>query len=146
MYVLTMVKVDATSHQWVASLANYNFQLYYRAGKTNIDVDTLSMVSWPGCMPETLGTHYQVTAVAVQAQQEATLKGTSSPIEAYSCDLYILDPLEDGPQITCMTAYYWYQAERTDLVLSLMIVRMQDGTLGQSSFKPTDLHELCQFL
>ena len=35
-YVLMMVKLDAMRHHWVASLANYNFQLYYRAGKTNI--------------------------------------------------------------------------------------------------------------
>ena len=28
-YVLTTAKLDATSHCWVASLANYNFQLYY---------------------------------------------------------------------------------------------------------------------
>ena len=36
-YILTMAKLDAVSHQWVASLANYNFQLYYQAAKTNIN-------------------------------------------------------------------------------------------------------------
>ena len=40
-YVLTMATLGAVSHQWVASLANYNFQLYYRTGKTNINVDAL---------------------------------------------------------------------------------------------------------
>ena len=73
-YVLTMVKLDVMSHHWVASLANYNFQLYYRAGKTNTDADALLRVSWPGCRPETMGTHHWVTAVAMQAMQEATLK------------------------------------------------------------------------
>ena len=29
-YALTRAKLDAASHQWVTSLANYNFQLYYR--------------------------------------------------------------------------------------------------------------------
>ena len=43
-YALTMAKLDAASHHWVASLANYNFQLYYRAGKTNINVDALAGV------------------------------------------------------------------------------------------------------
>ena len=47
MYVLTMAKLDATSNCWVASLANYNFQLYYRAEKTNIDADSLLRVTWP---------------------------------------------------------------------------------------------------
>ena len=43
-YVLTIAKLDAASHCWVANLANYNFQLYYRAGKPNIKVDAMSSV------------------------------------------------------------------------------------------------------
>ena len=88
-YVLTTAKLDAASHHWVASLANYNFRLHYRAGKANIDADALLRVSWPGCMPDSSGTHLKVTATAVQAVQEATLKGLVSPIEAYSCDLHL---------------------------------------------------------
>ena len=54
-YVLMMAKLDAASHYWVASLASYNFQLYYRVGKANIDADTLSRVSWLGAclIPQT---------------------------------------------------------------------------------------------
>ena len=64
-YVLMTAKLDAASHHWVASLTSYNFQLYYRAGKTSIDVDALSRVSWLGCMPDTSDIHIQVTAAAV---------------------------------------------------------------------------------
>ena len=64
-YVLTLAKLDAASHQWMASLANYNFQLHYRAGKTNIDANNLSRVSWPRYMPKALDTHHQVTAAAM---------------------------------------------------------------------------------
>ena len=56
MYMLTTAKLDAVSHQWVASLANLNLQLYYRVGKTNIDADALLRVSWPSCMPKMPGT------------------------------------------------------------------------------------------
>ena len=56
-YVLTIARLDAASHQWVAILPNYNFQLYYRARKTNIDADELSRVSWLGCMPDNSGSH-----------------------------------------------------------------------------------------
>ena len=41
LYVLTVAKLDTVSHCWVASLGYYNFQMYYRAGKTNIGVDAL---------------------------------------------------------------------------------------------------------
>ena len=64
-YILTMAKVDTASYHWVASLANYNFQLYYQARKTNIDADALLRVSWPGCMPDNSDTHLKVTAAAV---------------------------------------------------------------------------------
>ena len=74
-YVLTTVKLDASSHCWVASLANYNFRLHYRAGKANIDADALSRVSWPGCMPDNTSSHIKVTAAAMQAVQEAALPG-----------------------------------------------------------------------
>ena len=64
-YVLTTAKLDAASHCWVTSLANYNFRLHYRAGKANIDADALSRVSWTGCMPDSSGIHIKVTAAAV---------------------------------------------------------------------------------
>ena len=72
-------------------------------GKTNIDVDALLGVSWPGCMPDALSIHHQVTAAAVHTMQVATLKGPTSPIEAYTCNLHVLEPVGDGPQVACMT-------------------------------------------
>ena len=35
-YILTSTKLDAVGQCWVAALANYNFQLYYKTGKSNI--------------------------------------------------------------------------------------------------------------
>ena len=64
-YVLTTAKLDAASHCWVASLAKYNFQLYYRVQKTNIDSDALLRVSWLRCMPDTSDCCIQVTVAAV---------------------------------------------------------------------------------
>ena len=44
------------------------------------------------------------------------VKGPTSPIEAYSCDLHVMDPVEDGPQVTCMTAKDGQQAQSADLL------------------------------
>ena len=106
-----MAKVDAVSHYWVASLANYNFQLYYRVGKTNIDADALSRVSWLACIPDTSDTHIQVIAVAVQAVQDAALEDSMSPIKAYSSNVNVLDPVEDSQQVPCMTTDDWHHAQ-----------------------------------
>ena len=41
-YVLTTAKLDATGQRWIANLANYNFKIHYRSGKSNKDADALS--------------------------------------------------------------------------------------------------------
>ena len=45
-YVLTTAKLDATGQRWVASLANYNFKIFYRSGKQNVETDALSRIQW----------------------------------------------------------------------------------------------------
>ena len=45
-YVLTTAKLDATGQRWIANLANYNFKIFYRCGRSNIDADSLSRIPW----------------------------------------------------------------------------------------------------
>ena len=45
-YVLTTAKLDATGQRWIANLANYNFKIFYRSGRSNIDADALSRIPW----------------------------------------------------------------------------------------------------
>ena len=54
--------------------------------------------------------------------QEAVLKGPMSPIEVYSCDLHVLDLVDDGPQVPCMTANDWQWAQLADVILLQIIV------------------------
>ena len=144
-YLLTTAKLDAASHCWVASLANYNFWLHYWAGKPNIDVDALSRVSWPGCIPDNSGTHLKVTAAAMSAVQEAALEGPLSPIEVYSYNLHVLDAVQDSQQVACMTLEDWCQAHEMDPVLSLVITRLWDGMLGKGQSRATDPPEVSQY-
>jgi transposase InsO family protein len=46
-YVLSTAKLDATGHRWVSQLANYNFGIEYKTGKSNKDADALSRIQWP---------------------------------------------------------------------------------------------------
>ena len=43
-YMLKMARLDAVGQCWVAALENYNFQLYYRIGRSNVEVDALSRI------------------------------------------------------------------------------------------------------
>ena len=57
-YVLTTAKLDATGQRWIANLANYNFKIHYRSGKSNIDADALSRI------PCDVVNHVQVGPIA----------------------------------------------------------------------------------
>ena len=45
-YILTLAKLAAISQLWVASLANYNFQLHYKTAEANMEADALSCMPW----------------------------------------------------------------------------------------------------
>ena len=46
MYVLTSAKLDVMEQRWIASLANYDFKIFYRSGHLNVDADSLSRIPW----------------------------------------------------------------------------------------------------
>ena len=51
-YILTTAKLDATGQRWVASLANYNFKIFYKSGKLNVEVDALLCIPWDSTQVE----------------------------------------------------------------------------------------------
>ena len=46
-YVLSTAKLNATGHRWVGELAEFNFTIRYRPGKSNVDADTLTRHTTP---------------------------------------------------------------------------------------------------
>ena len=45
-YILTTARLDVTGQWWTASLANYDFEIFYKSGKLNVDDDVLSCIPW----------------------------------------------------------------------------------------------------
>ena len=43
---MSSAKLDATVQRWVAALATYNFKIFYRSGKQNVEADVLSQIEW----------------------------------------------------------------------------------------------------
>ena len=43
-YVMTTAKLDAKGQKWVASLANYDFKIFYQSGKQNVEADAQSRI------------------------------------------------------------------------------------------------------
>ena len=54
----------------------------------------------------------------------------------------VLESVEDSQQVACMTTDDWCQTLQADLVLSLVIRRLQDKTLSHHQLKTTDPAEL----
>ena len=54
-YVQSSAKVNACGHRWVASLANYNFDIHYQPGKLNVVADFFSRP--PKCDESETETH-----------------------------------------------------------------------------------------
>ena len=77
-YVLTRGKLDATTQRWVAALAFYNFEIYYRSGKHNIDADSLSRIKWPESVDDVVANRNSCTGVNSHIVP-AVFQGTSIP-------------------------------------------------------------------
>ena len=141
-YILMTAKLDAASHRWVASLANYNFTLHYQSGKANIDADALSRVCWLECMPDNLRTGVRVTAAAVRAIQEVALDQPACPIEAYSCNMHVVGAVQDSQQVAQMTLNDWREAQEADPALATIMETLKVGALDQDWCKQTNSPEL----
>ena len=76
-YALTTAKLDATGQQWVASLANYNFKIFYRSGKLNVEVDALSCIPWESTQME------RVEPLIVKTMLQSKIKPGADVSEDY---------------------------------------------------------------
>ena len=89
-YVLTTAKLDAMGHRWVTSLANYNFHLHYRSGRSNVGADALPTLP----------------AESIQAIVTAALTGQGKDyIDAIPCSHQAIESfapsVHDNAQVVC---------------------------------------------
>ena len=90
-------KLDAMGHRWITGLANYNFHIHYKSGKSNVEADALSRIDWEKC-------DEIIQADSIQAIVAAAITGhRTSHIEAIPCNPQaiesILPSLPDGTLI-----------------------------------------------
>ena len=97
-YVLSTAKLDAIGHRWITGLANYNFHIHYKSGKSNVEADVLSRIDWEKC-------DKTIQANSIQATFAAAIAGdVASHIESVSCSIQMIDSLfpslSDTPAIS----------------------------------------------
>ena len=85
-YVMTTAKLDAHGQRWVGELANYDFSITYRPGRSNANADGLSR------LPTTLRHISADTAAALL--NEAMQRSTSAVAGNTARSVHWADPLE----------------------------------------------------
>ena len=86
-YMLTTAKLDAIGHRWIASLANYNFHIHYKSGKSNVEADALSRIDWEKSVEA-------IKANTIQAIIAAAIIGqVANHIEAVPCNPQVVNVL-----------------------------------------------------
>ena len=105
-YVLTIAKLDATGHCWVATLDNYNFIFSYKPGKANVEVGALSHIPWEN--------HDQhIDADRVQGLISNVTQGITL-IEVCACNIQITETLDMHKDPKAMSQKDWIIAQSQD--------------------------------
>ena len=132
-YILTSAKLSAVGHRWVAELADFNFCLRYRPGKTNIDADILSRL--PIDPREYMDS---CTAGMDKEAIDATIQGLTHQraeeipwLAAVSANISIADqePIVSDLTLTQLVPEEIQRAQREDSVISQIMQFKQQGYL-----------------
>ena len=83
-YVLSTAKLYAVGHWWIAGLANYNFHIHYKYGKSNVEAHAFSRIDWEKC-DET------IQANSIQAIVAPAISGDLANIESMLCSVQAID-------------------------------------------------------
>ena len=113
-YILTSAKLDACGQRCVASLASYDFGLFYKTGKTNVDADTLS------CIPRKWYHELEspVVKALLKSSQETDYNGNPSKIICKSCQM-----ISDR-----MTTEQWKKEQANDEIISQVVKAMENSS------------------
>ena len=77
-------KLDAMGHRWITGLADYNFHIHYKSGKSNVEADALSRIDGKKC-------DKTIQANSIQAIVAAAIARYVANIEAVSCSVQTIE-------------------------------------------------------
>ena len=116
-YILTSAKLDACGQRWVASLTSYDFGLFYKTGKTNMDADALSRIPRKG--------YHELESPVVKALLKSSQEtdwtdynGNPSEIVCKSCQI-IPDKI---------TTEQWKKEQANDEIISQVVKAMENSS------------------
>ena len=130
-YILTTAKLDATRQRWVASLANYNFEIFYRSSKLNVEVDALSQIPWKNTWMD----HMEPLIVKTMLQSKLV---TDVDITEMYPQLKVIQKsmvVDSSPKLTHND---WIKEQSEDSDISLIIQLLRSDKLKEYVAKEAD--------
>ena len=130
-YILTTAKLDATGQRWVASLANYNFKIFYRSGKLNVEADALSRIPWENTQVDHLEPLIVQTVLQSQLETEVGIPEKYSLLNVIQKEMLV----NITPKLT---QHDWVKEQHEDVDISATIQLLKNDKLGKYVAKETD--------
>ena len=137
-YVLTSAKLDAMGQRWIASLANYDFKIFYRSGHLNVDADSLSRIPWD------IEQTYDTPLDTVLVKSAIIQSRVSIKIPIFSNALITANELVIRSDLQ-LTKSQWRQEQRNDFSLKRVIELCESGKLmsyDMTKEDPADLKSM----
>ena len=130
-YILSSAKLSAVGHRWVAELADFNFDIKYRPGKSNIDADVLSRLPldpseyMESCTAEMEKDATCATIQAVIHQEENTTPWVAAVLA--SIDIVHTEPAVTDLVFRQLTPEEIQRAQREDPDISRILAYKKRG-------------------
>ena len=131
-YILTTAKLDATGQRWVASLANYNFKIFYKSGKLNVQADVLSCIPWESTQIEHIG--QLIVKTMLQSKMESEI---SLPEEHFPEKLLLKRTTVDTT--LKLTRRDWVKEQMEDVDINKIVQLLKSSQLSSYMAQEMDL-------
>ena len=130
-YILTTAKLDATGQRWVASLANYNFKIFYRSGKLNVEADALSRIPWENTQVDHLEPLIVHTMLQSKLETEIGIPEEYSQLNVIQKEMLV----NSTPKLT---QHEWVKEQHEDSDIGLLVQLLKAGKLKRYVAREVD--------
>ena len=128
-YILSSAKLSAVGHRWVAELADFNFDIKYRPGKSNIDADMLSRLPLdPREYMENCTSEMEMDAIGATIQAVIHQGKDGTPwVAAVSANIVHTEPAVTDLVFRQLTSEDIQRAQREDPDISQILAYKKRG-------------------
>ena len=130
-YILTTAKLDATGERLVASLANYNFKIFYKSGKLNVEVDALSRIPWESTQVEYMEPLIVKTMLQSKLESEISFPEEYLPVNLLLKGMTIDTTLK-------LTQKDWVKEQMDDVDVNKIVKLVKSSKLSTHMAKEID--------